>query len=158
MQGKIYLIEQLKNKILYYINYRIRSRQEVINKLTLLNASQEQISLIVKELEQINLINDEKFIIFFIQNCIETKKYGVSRTILELQKKGFSSTLIHSTVEDYCSQEEYNPIQTACNLISQKYRSTAPEDHKILGFLGRRGFSYSIAQKALAEYKTQNII
>ncbi|MGL5956197.1 MAG: regulatory protein RecX [Brevinema sp.] len=158
MHHKTYSIEQLKNKILYYINYRIRSQQEIIHKLTSLHASQEQICVLVEELEQIGLINDEKLIVFFIQDYIETKQYGLSRVTLELRKKGFSSPLIQSALEDYYAREDYDPIRQAYNLIAQKYRLKLPEDQKILAFLARRGFSYSIAQKALTIYKTQNII
>ncbi len=157
MFQKNYTIDQLKNKVLYYINYRIRTKKEVLNKLKQLQASAEDTNTIIEELEQLNLINDQKFIIFFVQDYIEIKKYGLSRVKIELQKKGFSSILIQDALQEYFSDEDYDPIDSAYQLIEQKYRNKIIEDQKALSFLARRGFSYSDAQKALNNYKNTTI-
>ena len=157
-KDKIYTIDQLKNKVLYFINYRMRSRKEVLNKLQKLNALAEDTKLIINELEDLGLINDEKFIVFFVREFFVIKKLGLSRVNFELHKLGFDSLLIQDSVQQYLLQEEYSPEDEALNLIEQKYRSTLPEDHKIIAFLGRRGFSYSVANKALTNHKKQKDI
>ncbi len=153
MTKKNYTIEQLKNKVLYYINYRVRTKKEVFNKLKQLQASHEDTTIIMKELEQLGLINDQKFIVFFVQDYIEIKRYGLTRVKMELQKKGFESLLIQDTLQQYLSDEEYDPIDNARQLITQKFHNKIIEEQKIFSFLARRGFSYSDAQKALRDYK-----
>ncbi len=154
---KEYSIEQLKNKVLYYINYRIRSEKEVSNKLKSLNASEENTTLIMDELRQLGLINDERFIGFFVRDYIENKKYGMSRVKIELKSKGFADYLIQDTLSEYLDEEEYNPIQEALSLITNKFKNKITDDQKILGYLARRGFPYSDAKKALDEYKRDTI-
>lgn len=158
---KKYSLEQLKNKVLYYINYRIRSKKEVLTKLDSLSASEENTQLIIDELENLGLINDEKFIIFFIQDYIETKKYGITRIKSELHRKGFESWLIQDALHEYFDEDEYDPVDSAYQLIQQKYhsRQILPENHhKILAFLARRGFEYRVSTQALAKFTKKNII
>ena len=152
-KDRTYTIDQLKNKVLYFINYRMRTKQEVFNKLQKLNALSEDITIIIEELVELGLINDEKFIEFFVREFFEIKKLGLSRVNLELQRVGFDSVLIQDSVQQYILQEDYSPEDEALDLIEQKYRTILPEDHKIISFLGRRGFSYSIANNALNIYK-----
>ena len=150
---RTYTIDQLKDKVLYFINYRMRTKQEVFDKLQKLNALPEDSAMIVDELVELGLINDEKFIEFFVREFFEIKKLGLSRVNLELRRLGFDSVLIQDSVQQYILQEEYSPEDEALELIEQKYRTNLPEDHKIIAFLGRRGFSYSIANNALNTYK-----
>ena len=150
---RTYTIDQLKDKVLYFINYRMRSKKEVFDKLQKLNALPEDSTLIVDELIELGLINDEKFIEFFVREFFEIKKLGLSRVNLELRRLGFDSVLIQDSVQQYILQEEYSPEDEALELIEQKYRTSLPEDHKIIAFLGRRGFSYSIANNALSIHK-----
>ena len=150
---RTYTIDQLKDKVLYFINYRMRSKKEVFDKLQKLNALPEDSILIVDELIELGLINDEKFIEFFVREFFEIKKLGLSRVNLELRRLGFDSVLIQDSVQQYILQEEYSPEDEALELIEQKYRTNLPEDHKIIAFLGRRGFSYSIANSALNIHK-----
>ncbi len=150
---KEYSLEQLKNKVLYYINYRIRSEKEVLNKLKSLNASEENTAVVMDELRQLGLVNDERFISFFVRDYIENKRYGMSRVKMELKNKGFADYLIQDSLAEYLDEEEYDSAQEALNLISAKYQNRITEDQKILAYLARRGFSYSDARKALDEFK-----
>lgn len=152
-KDRAYSIDQLKDKVLYFINYRMRSKQEVFYKLQKLNTLPEDITMILEELEELDLINDEKFIEFFVREFFEIKKLGLSRVNLELRRIGFDSILIQDSVQQYILQEEYSPEDEALELIEQKYRTNLPEDHKIIAFLGRRGFSYSIANNVLNIHK-----
>lgn len=151
MHHKQYTPEQIRNKVLYYINYRIRTQKEILNKLQSLNADSEYISSLMEELEEMGLVNDEKFIHFFVREYLEVKKFGMYRVKQELQKKGFSPLLI----QEHLSQEEYDPLEEAYLVLIQKYQNRSSEDHKMLAFLGRRGFSYSEASQALKKYKAE---
>lgn len=144
-------LDQLRNKILYYINYRIRSQLEVIKKLRTLSATEEEIAILIKELLELNLINDEKFIHYFIRDYFEFKKFSIYRTNMELIKKGFDKYLIQDSLTNYCEQEEFSELDQAFQIVQAKYRNrqSLPDKNKILAFLTRKGFSYSIASKAL---------
>ncbi len=125
---KEYSLEQIKNKILYYINYRIRSEKEVLNKLKSLNASEENTAVVMDELRQLGLVNDERFISFFVRDYIENKRYGMSRVKMELKNKGFADYLIQDSLAEYLDEEEYDSAHEALNLISAKYQNRITED------------------------------
>lgn len=133
----------------------MRSKKEVITKLKTLQASPENTETLIKTLENLGLIDDEKFIIFFIRDYIEIKKYGLIRVKSELHRKGFEPWLIQDALHSYLEEENYSPIEDAFQLIHQKYNTLAilPDDHKILAFLARRGFDYGTASKALNQFK-----
>jgi len=144
-----YTYEKLKYKILYFINYRIRSEYEVKKKLESLFATNEELSNIIKELIDLNLINDKKFIPYFIREYFEIKKYSVIRTKMELNKKGFPSYMIQDSLEEYYQQEDFCELDQALKVLNIKYNKIVlPEKSKILSFLARKGFSYSIANQA----------
>ena len=148
-----YTIEQLKDKALYYISYRIRSKAEVLKKLLSLNAKPEEITLILDELSELGLINDEKLIPSFIRQYIEVKNFPLSKVKSELRRVGFESYLIQDSLEKYLTEEDYSEDTQALVVLRQKYRSLLPEDQKVISFLARKGFNYGIAKKALEVFK-----
>lgn len=156
--NKTFSLEQLKNKILYFINYRPRSLYEIKNKLLSLNASSDQISFLIDELSSFQLINDEKIISLYIREFLEVKQIGLYKTSLELKKKGFSEQLIQDALVEYCSHEEYSEETKILELLTRKYAPPFPDQHKMLAFLIRRGFSYQHANKTIKKFLTNNNI
>ncbi|MGL4394053.1 MAG: regulatory protein RecX [Brevinema sp.] len=149
---KVYSIEKLRDKVLYYINYRPRSLQEVKKKLNSLNATLEQEELLLKELLGFGLINDEKIIELYIQQFINSKLFSLYKTKLELQKKGFDKELIAEKLNEYLDEEEFSEEDQVWQTLSQKYRYSIPDREKVIAFLVRRGFSYHISKKVSDEF------
>ncbi|MGL4563576.1 MAG: regulatory protein RecX [Brevinema sp.] len=147
---KIYSIDELRNKILYFINYKPRSLNEVKKKMLLLNAQESQIQQLLTELINVQLINDQKIIRLYIEQFLESKKFGVYRTKLELIRKGFAKELVESEVSCYIDQEEYHEESQALETLCLKYRHTIPEKEQMIGFLIRKGFSYQSAKEAVS--------
>ncbi|MGL5254411.1 MAG: regulatory protein RecX [Brevinema sp.] len=149
--------EQLLNKSLYYIKYRMRSEKEVITKLKTLKATEEQISTTINTLKEYGLIQDAKVIEAAVREFLEIKGYGLSRAKRELLFKGYDSHLIEDTLQTYCDEHDYNEEDVILNILEQTYTSyrEMPDDQKILAKLARKGFSFSTAKKALDKFKQQ---
>lgn len=148
-----YTLEQLQNKILYFINYRIRSKQEVLVKLKQLAATEDQIHALMDQLVSHGLLDDEKFIHFFIHENLYVKKRSISYTKQVLKQKGFKEHLINDAFLEFLECNDFSELEQAVHALKQKYNSNSIlESKKMLAFLGRRGFSYSVAFDAVKLY------
>lgn len=150
---KKYTLEQLQNKILYFINYRIRSQQEVLTKLKHLGATPDQIQLLIDQLVSHGLLDDQKFIHFFIHENLYGKKRSISDTKRMLRQKGFKEHLINDAFLEFLDANDFSELEQAVHALKQKYNfNTTLESKKMLAFLGRRGFLYSVASEAVKLY------
>lgn len=150
---KKYTLEQLQNKILYFINYRIRSQQEVLIKLKQLAATQDQIQILIDQLVSHGLLDDQKFIHFFIHENLYVKKRSISDTKRILKQKGFKEHLINDAFLEFLDANDFSELEQAVHALKQKYNfNSILESKKMLAFLGRRGFSYSVASDAVKLY------
>ncbi|MGL5720967.1 MAG: regulatory protein RecX [Brevinema sp.] len=149
--------EQLLNKLLYYIKYRMRSQKEVEMKLKSLGATAEQLESTIETLTEYGLIRDDKVIEATVREYLELKGYGLSRTKRELAFKGYNSNLIDDAIQAYCDEHDYSEEDTVFSFLEQNYGShrELPEDQKILAKLGRKGFSFSASKRALDRLKQQ---
>lgn len=148
--------EQLLDRILRFISYRLRTQKEVQDKLKTLGASPAQVAQLCSVLAEHGLLDDEKVIHPMLKEYLENRGLGLSRIKTMLKLKGFSDFLIEDALQEYIEDnQEFSEENTALALLERKYRNTGlPEDNaKALAFLGRRGFSYGTASKALNIYK-----
>lgn len=141
----MYTIEEYdkqKSKVLKYILYKKRSKQEIKNKFynTIEN---EMLNDIIDELEENGYINDNNYVERAINEFIALNNLSLKEVRYKLMSKGIESNLI----EDYINkhQEEMEEYETkSARTIILKKQNTMEED-AIIQFLVKKG------------YKTRNI-
>lgn len=138
--------DKAKSKVLKYILYKKRSKQEVKNKFGL-TISNETLEEIIDELEENGYINDNSYIERAVTEFIALNNLSLKEVKYKLMSKGISSDLI----EDYFSinedkMREYE-INSAKNIIIKKQKQMTNEE--IMTHLLKKGYKTSNIRNAI---------
>lgn len=142
----------IRSKALDFLSRRDYSYQELYQKLTQYSEDHDEIVNVLNEMVQKKFLNETRYIENFISS--KSKKYGSLKIKYLLSNKVADRDL----VEEIYKETEIDELTTACNLISKKYRNppeSANERAKYIRFLLSRGFSTSIAIKAIESVFTK---
>ncbi|MDD5865141.1 MAG: RecX family transcriptional regulator [bacterium] len=89
------------DKIIKFINIKLRTKNEIRNKLNLLNVSTEDQDKIINVLENQGYLNDEVYIKAFINDKINLSLEGPNKIKNELLKNNFSEEKILNYLDNY---------------------------------------------------------
>ena len=141
------------NTALKSLSFRPRSEKEISDFLAKKKFDHSTITLVITKLKKQNLINDEEFAKWWIeQRQMHKAKSGflIKRELLE---KGVDQNLIEELLDT--SQNDY---KTAHELFEKKKNrfinlSDPHKFQKAVQFLQRRGFRWDTIKKVLQEYR-----
>ncbi|WP_281645220.1 recombination regulator RecX [Parendozoicomonas sp. Alg238-R29] len=135
------------------LSRREHSRKELSGKLRIRAESAEDLESVLNQLEENNLLSDERFVESFIRSRIG-KGYGPVRIRQELQQKGAESEIIQVALEE----SETDWCKLAQESRRRKFGDGAPMDNrdraKQMRYLQYRGFDMDAIRTALES--TQN--
>ena len=138
--------DKSKSKVLKYILYKKRSKQEVKNKFSSV-ISNEMLEEIIDELEENGYINDNSYIERAVAEFIALNNLSLKEVKYKLMAKGISSSLI----EDYISENEEKmqeyEINSAKNIIIKKQNQMT--DEEIMTHLLKKGYKTSNIRNAI---------
>ncbi len=137
-------------KALYLLEYRARSKKELIDKVSEV-ASKETAERTADRMEELGLIDDREFARVFVRQLFSVKKFGRRRVVQELRIKGISPEIIDEVIEEY----EDEPIEKIKMLLEKKYRGFA-DDEKIkrraVSALQRYGYSFDEIREGMSSF------
>lgn len=137
-------------KALYLLEYRARSKKELIDKVSEV-ASKETAEQTADRMEELGLIDDREFARVFVRQLFSVKKFGRRRVVQELRIKGISPEIIDEVIEEY----EDEPIEKIKMLLEKKYRCFA-DDEKIkrraVSALQRYGYSFDEIREGMSAF------
>ncbi len=138
--------EKAKDRAINLISLRPRSGREVSRNLKSKGFDEELIQRVITRLQEIELLNDESFARYWVEQR-ETFKPRSSRALQqELMQKGVSREIIDTVLSDL---DETSAARRAAQKQQYKW-AHLPEDEfrkKLGGFLQRRGFYYGIVRQ-----------
>lgn len=143
-------VNRAKEKALCLIEYRSRTRKEISDKLIPLygeNASE----LAIERLEELGLIDDEKYAREYAEQLILRKKFSVERAAFELFKKGID----RNTAEEILSEFEPDPTEQIRDLLETKFArrlSNEKDRARTVNSLKAMGYRWSDIKEAMSEY------
>ena len=154
-EDKLYL--KALNLSYFYLNFRPRTYKEIEEylqkKAAKFKFDEKTISKAIKSLQQDNLINDQKFIEWFVE--IKTTRRPISKFLIKqkLLKHGVEKQLI----DEYLEKNTVDELKLAKIALEKRWLrfKNLPKKEKFqktASFLGRRGFSYDIIKKTIAEF------
>ena len=137
--------DEAKTKILKYILYKKRSKQEIFNKFNK-EIEENMLEDIIQYLEEANYINDKEFIEKTVNNFISLKNLSIKEIKYKLLTKGVNK----NDIEDYISQnmeelEEYEK-KSAKNIAYKK--SNSMDENEIKEYLQKKGYKYESIEEA----------
>lgn len=142
--------KKLYDKIIRFATLRPRSRKEIerwFNKHKVYKNIRVEL---VKKLEKLELVGDEEFAKWWIEQRLAFKPRGKKALFSELMMKGVD----RKTIENALSKTELNESDNAKKLLekkSYKWRRYKGWDKrkKMRDFLARKGFSWDVIKEAV---------
>ena len=138
--------DKAKSKVLKYILYKKRSKQEVKNKFSSV-ISNEMLEEIMDELEENGYINDNSYIERAVAEFIALNNLSLKEVKYKLMAKG----IYYSLIEDYISENEEKmqeyEINSAKNIIIKKQNQMT--DEEIMTHLLKKGYKTSNIRNAI---------
>lgn len=142
--------QKLLNYAYFFLKFRPRSKKEIETylhkKIQKRHWSRTDVKKAMQHLEELDLIDDRKFVKWFVEQRMLLKPKGRYVLTQELRKHGIEKELI----EEYFSKNEIDEEKFAEKVLSERWHRYKNLDkrkrfEKAAGFLLRRGFSFDIA-------------
>jgi len=149
------LLENLRQKCYRFLSVRERSEKEIweylqrkIKRFKLDNQN-KLINLLIQQLKEEGLIDDKKFIAWWVEQRGYFKPKGFFALKQELIQKGVNRDLI----DQFFEENKINELELAKIALQKKSKTLKDLKKeelykKAIGFLLRRGFSFELARKA----------
>jgi regulatory protein len=136
--------EKAYQRALNFLSYRVRSEAEIRRNLQKHDTPDEFIGQVLERLQRNQLVDDLEFAKSWVDNRSEFRPRGRRALNSELRQKGVDQKIIEEVLQDI---DEAALAYQAAHKNARKYRKYEWPDFrkKLLGFLARRGFNYSIA-------------
>lgn len=143
-------INRAKEKALYLIEYRARTRREIEERLVPLYG-EEASEAALERLEQLGLIDDESFAREYAQKLLFGKNYSAKRASFEMAKKGINRDLIDEILEEM----QPDPMEQIEKLLETKFARSLGDEKgrtKVINSLKSMGFSWYDIKDAMSGY------
>ena len=147
----MYTIEEYdkeKSKVLKYVLYKKRSKQEVKNKFYNTIES-EMLNNIIEELEENGYIDDNNYIQRAVNEFIALNNLSLKEVRYKLMSKGITSDLIEYYINQNQEEMENYEIKSAKTLILKKQNQV--EEDAIIQFLVKKGYKTSSIKQAIEQ-------
>lgn len=151
------LKEKLFDRVYRFLAIRNRSEKEVrdyllkkLQKYQFSSPSIEFVDEIVNHLKEEGLINDWKFIGWWVEQRAYFRPKGVYALKQELIQKGIAQELIDRYFQD-SPPNEYQLAKEAVRKKIKLWQNLSPEKRKekIINFLKRRGFRFEVIKRLI---------
>jgi regulatory protein len=148
---------EAKNSSLRLLAKRMRSEQELVDRLKLKKYDDTIVDLTIQELKRMNLINDTDFVERYINDCISLNKpYGKFALSHKLLKLGLNKDLISEKLSTMICEEDETTLALA--LARKKMSTLSKYDNqkkkqRIAAFLAGRGFKWETIRKIFNDLK-----
>ncbi len=143
-------VSRAKEKALYLIEYRSRTRREIMDRLVPLYG-ENAAGLAVERLEELGLINDEKYAREYAENLLFKKKFSRERTIFEMSKRGIDKDVSEDIIDEIAP----DPIEQIKELLETKFARNISDEKgraKTINSLKTMGYRWSDINNAMSEY------
>ena len=134
----------LDDKLMKYILFKKRTKNEVREKCKTLNYEDDYIEEILDYLEENEYINDEKYVQKYIANVMRIKLASINEIKLDLLRRGIDSHLIEDAIDEDLQEFE---LQSAIQIAQKK--SKLMDVEKLKRYLISKGYSYDNIAKAI---------
>ena len=145
----MYTIEEYdkeKSKVLKYVLYKKRTKQEIKNKFSG-SIESEMLNDIIDELEEIGYVNDNEYIKKSINEFIKLNNMSLKEVRYKLMAKGISNDLIDDYMQENSEDMENYEIESAKKMILKKQNQM--EEDELIKYLIKKGYQTSNIRQAI---------
>ncbi|HIE25282.1 MAG TPA: hypothetical protein EYP74_04700 [Anaerolineales bacterium] len=146
-------LESAYLKAINFLSYRARSSAEIRENLRGHEISEPCIEPTIERLEKQGFLNDKDFAETWVENRNTFRPRGKRALTYELRQKGIAHQVIESTLEEMVNEEElvYLAGRKKAKQLAKRNLEWQDFRKKLVGFLARRGFNYSVISPVLSK-------
>ena len=145
----MYTIEEYdnaKSKVLKYILYKKRSKQEVKNKFYN-SIEEEMLNNIIDELEENGYIDDFNYVERAVNEYVALNNLSLKEVRYKLMAKGINSGLIDEYFSKYQERMQEYEVYSARTLIIKKEKQL--DENTLMQFLLKKGYKSDNIRQAI---------
>lgn len=142
--------KRAKEKALWLLSTRDHSKRELETKIRKTNSA-ESAQKAVERMEELGLVDDEKFARRYAEELINIKHLSVRGAKYKLTEKGIDKSLADEILEELAP----DPREHIEILIEKKYRKNLSDEkgrHKTVAALQRMGYSWGDIKAVMSNY------
>ena len=147
--------KRAKEKALWLISYRDHSKKELSEKLRR-DSDDESANKAVERMEELGLIDDEKYARRYAEELINVKHLSVRGARYKLTEKGIDRELADEILEEL----DPDPREHIATIIERKYKKALTDEkgkRRTVAALQRMGYSWSDINAVIGEYEDDTI-
>ncbi len=145
--------DECKTKVLKYVLYKKRSKQEVKNKFYSTIES-EMLDDIIENLEENGYIDDSDYIARSINEFKALNNLSIKEIKYKLYSKGISSSLVDDYVSNHIEELLEYELDSAKKIAIKK--SSLVEEKEISQFLLKKGYMGESVKYAISQLNEEN--
>lgn len=143
-----------KRDALRLLSYRMRSKNELNNRLMRKGFTNETIQDVICDLEEVGLVDDLEFAKSWIRTRMELNPRSFYALENELRLKGVDREVARLALNEL--KGDYDEKAIALELARKRLHSLKGKDQResrrrLMGFLSRRGYRFEIAKSVIDE-------
>ncbi len=151
-------LQRAKSVAFGYLAYAPRTEYQVRIRLGERNFSEQEIDHVIEDLIDLGYIDDRKYAMEYAKARFKHKGYGPHRIQRELAADGISDEIVLEAMNATIHPEDF--ASCAKRLVERfqiRVQGSAPErKRKLIAYLTRRGYGYSMASEYVQEVLRQN--
>lgn len=146
-------IRKAFNKSLDFLSFRMRSENEVRQKLKDKEFGEAVIDEAIKKLYELNFLDDRAFSEALMRTQMRSSKKGPKAIQQDMQKKGIDKQVQKDVLASYSEEEQVELAKDLAEKIADKEKTKTPRqiEQKISDTLLRKGYSYSVIKLAITD-------
>ena len=134
----------LTNKIIHFISYRARSKNEIMTRFRLKGYDSTSIQTSVEKLESSGFVSDEAFARIFVNHLISEKKLGRKAVYFKMIPHKIDKAILEPILDELYLK---NPPEVLLKWHIEKFKkgkkNSEKDQRKLYNLLMRKGFLYS---------------
>ncbi len=151
MKQEYITYEKALKKAMYLCSKAEKCKSDIRKKLYDWKANPEEHEKLIKQLEEQQFIDEERYVRFYVKDKFSFNKWGKIKIRMMLFQKQLPEKLINDALNNI-KPEEY--FETLKNILAQKEKSLKEDDiykkkNKLLKFAVGRGFEPNLALQLL---------
>ncbi|XJZ27921.1 recombination regulator RecX [Bacillota bacterium Lsc_1132] len=146
-------IRKAYNSAIAYLARRIRSEKEIWDYLLKKEMEELVINEVVHKLKTQNYLNDEEYAAAYVRTQINTTDKGPNVIRMELIDKGIQKDIIQDCLREFTGEQQ---LEKAVGITRKFFQKNTKDSFHVLkqkleSLLLRKGYSFEVIQRAIAE-------
>lgn len=147
MNYSIEEFDRLKTKVLKFILYKKRTKQEIIQKF--IKEDSKIIEDIIEYLQEAGYINDEEYILRAVNEYIALKNLSIIEIKYKLLSKGIEKDLVEDYIDNHKEELLQYELKSIKKILIKK--SNQFQEEELIEYLSKKGFKKDLIKQAIDE-------